>query len=448
VTFTLLLASFLLASLASPTFHAAAPPGENFPAFTLDGAWCWFTEPRAISKNGKTYAGWVTEDGSLEVASLDELTGEISRHRLRDQFYRDDHCNPALMFQPDGRLAAFYSIHNGPRINVRVAEWVDSIDSWKPEESLSLTSLVTNRGITYPTPALLTKNGGETVLFFRGTNWKPIMSRSVDRINWTPAKILVTRGDRARPYFKIAVGKTGDRIHIAFTDGHPRDEANNSVYYVCYRDGRFFRADGAAVAGVDDLPLAFEKCDVVYDGRNTGVPGWVWDIAEDKDGRPVIVYATFPEVTDHRYGYARWDGKRWANTELCAAGGWFPRTRTERQYSGGLALDQENPSVVYLSRPVEQVREIERWETRDGGRTWKSRPVTANSKYDNVRPVAVRHHSPGGPAVLWMSLSGRYESYSDYLTSIHMDRTGPRLWHYVRRKSPRLFAMLEPLLRR
>jgi len=68
------------------------------------------------------------------------------------------------------------------------------------------------------------------------------------------------------------------------------------------------------------------------------------------------------------------------------------------------------------------VREIERWTTADGGKSWKSEAVTARSKFDNVRPFVVNDHEPDGPTVLWMNLHGRYVHFTDYLTAIKMDR--------------------------
>ena len=122
-----------------------------------------------------------------------------------------------------------------------------------------------------------------------------------------------------RPYVKIASdGK--DRIHMIFTDGHPRNEASNSVYYACYRNGAFYKADGTRIAGVGQLPVIPEQADCVYNAAATGARAWVFDVAADEVGRPVIVYTRLPQETDHRYHYARWDGGKWTDSELCAGG--------------------------------------------------------------------------------------------------------------------------------
>ncbi|GAH06405.1 unnamed protein product, partial [marine sediment metagenome] len=79
-------------------------------------------------------------------------------------------------------------------------------------------------------------------------------------------------------------------------------------------------------------------------------------------------------------------------------------------------LDHSNPSVVYLSREVNGVFEIEKWTTPDGGAAWTSQNITAGSQKNNVRPVVSRSHKPGRPALFWMH--GDYIYYTRYHTAI------------------------------
>ena len=45
--------------------------------FNDDGAWCWFSDPRAIyTSDGQIITGWIKKDGSVEVASLNPETGD------------------------------------------------------------------------------------------------------------------------------------------------------------------------------------------------------------------------------------------------------------------------------------------------------------------------------------------------------------------------------------
>ena len=136
-----------------------------------------------------------------------------------------------------------------------------------------------------------------------------------------------------------------------------------------------------------------------------------------------MVFATFPQDTDHRYHYARWTGTEWYQKQLTTAGKWFPQTpagvtEPEPNYSGGISLDYDNPSQIYLSKQVEGVFEIMKFSTPDSGATWDSTVITRNtpSGLINVRPVVPRHHKKGFFDVLWMR--GTYTFYTNYHTSI------------------------------
>jgi hypothetical protein len=226
-----------------------------------------------------------------------------------------------------------------------------------------------------------------------------------------------------RPYLKV-VSDGESEIHFTFTDGHPRDELENSVYYVKYRDGNFFRADNTLISTIENLPIRHSQSDIVFDGKAHGVRGWVWDIALDFNGNPVIAYTRLPATTDHRYHYAYWDGSTWLDHEITAGGKWFPQTRlftTEKEphYSGGIAIDHANPAEVYVSREIDKVFEIEKWATEDYGKTWSSTAITQQSSHNNVRPVVPRGQAEDTDYVLWMS--GNYIHYTDYSTGIFVN---------------------------
>ena len=417
---------------AAPT--VAAQPAEAFADVTTDGGWCWFSDPRALCRDGKTYTGWVTRDGSIQAAELEHSSGKVTTVTLHEKYERDDHDNPAFLFLPDGRLMSFYSRHGGgknPKIHSRVTTRAGDFTKWEPEVGLPLRDDSGGKaGISYCNPFLLSAENNAIHLFWRGLTYKPTMAKSTDGgKTWSPAQVVFSRSGKSegnRPYVKYA-SNGRDRIHFLFTDGHPRNEKTNSVYYACYRAGAFYKADGSKICGVNELPMRPEQTDCVYDATKTGVRAWIAGVAYDANDQPVIAYTRLPAETDHRYHYARWNGTAWTDTELCAAGGWFPQTppeKTEREphYSSGLAIDPSDPAIVYVTRPVNGVRELEKWMTPDGGKTWKSEAVTSGSKHDNVRPYVVMNHAPDGPSVLWMNLSGHYIHYTDYLTSIKTDR--------------------------
>jgi hypothetical protein len=414
--------------LALPLLAAAQPlprPAETLPDFSPDGAWCWFSDPRAVERAGVTYSGWVTTDGSIEVGALDHATGRVTSAVLHPEFERDDHDHPALLILPDGRIAAFYSLHTKGDLRLRVTTRPGDISAWTPERELGLAMPERGRwGTTYANPVLLSQENNRVYLCWRGSDWKPNIAYSDDAgSTWSTPQPLVARpgaDQMNRPYLKLRSDGIG-RIDFVFTDGHPRNEPGNSVYYMRYDNGQFRRADGTPLGGWEDLPIDPARCDRVYDGRTAG-RAWIWDIAISAEGDPAIAFNRFPSETDHHYNHARWSNGQWHVTAITPAGRWFPETpegATEREpnYSGGMALDPADPAVVYTSRPVNGVFEIERWTWSPTDAGWRGTAVTAGSRWNNLRPVVVRAGAPGASRVLWMNTQ-RYVHYTDYRAAI------------------------------
>ncbi len=408
--------------------------GQGLPQPTVltdNGAWCWFSDPRAVYYDGKTYTGWVKDDGSVEVGAFDYQTGAVTTQIIYPRLEVDDHNNPAFVIRPDGHLLAFYTKHHKEDLYVSVTKNPEDITAWEPPKVLHPNdpALVEKYGddrYTYANPFMLSDENNRLYLFGRWTGFKPNMTWSDDGgLTWTQAKVVVCPlpiDPGQRPYVKYySNGK--DKIHMVFTDGHPRNEPANSVYYAYYQKGAFFRADGHKICTIDELPFEPKEASLVYDARKTGNRAWVWDICEEAGGYPVVAYTRLPEATDHRYHYARYDGKQWLDYEICKAGQWFPQTpegeeEREQHYSAGISIDPQHPSVVFLSRPVQEVFEIEQWTTADGGKSWASTPVTQHSAYDQVRPFVVGNvPEEQGTSVLWME-NKRYVHYTDYQCQI------------------------------
>jgi hypothetical protein len=392
-----------------------------------DGAWCWFQDPRAVYIDGafrRTYASWIARSGALQVGWWDHDRRRSFVHELKPDWGRNDHGSGSLLVLPDRRLMVFYAQHNGRGLYCRTTSRPEDIGDWNAEVTVSPAPRV-----TYSNPVYL-RDENLIYVFWRGTDWMPAFATSPDGTTWSAERTLLrgTESDRAtaRPYFKVA-SDGRSIIHVAFTDGHPRDEAHNSIYCLKYECHEFHAVDGSYLGCGDELPI--EKCRdaMVYDGRLHGVRAWIWDLAQDSRGHPVIAYTRLPSRADHRYHYARWDGAAWTDTQITPGGSWFPRTRfltreREPHYSGGMSLDHGDPSIVYLSRPVDGIWEIERWATVDDGTHWTATPITRASRQSNVRPVVPRGFDRGGGHLLWMH--GRYVHYTNYRTEIRLGADG------------------------
>lgn len=381
---------------------------------TDDGAWCWFQSPSAVQFNGNTYTGYVNKNGDIVISKFDNATKEITYNVLHSALQVDDHAAPSILIRPDGRLMVFYSAHTGDSMFYRISTNSEDISLFGDEKNINTNTTADswNWKYSYSNPIQLSNEENKIYLFWRGGNGEPTFSTSADDgESWIEAKTLFNVEDE-RPYMKVSSNGI-DKIYFTFTDGHPNEVDNNNVYFVYYQDGSFYKADGTFIKSMSDLPLTTADVEVVYDSSKTGIKAWNWDVAFDGNGYPVIVYAVFPTINDHRYRYAHWDGKKWNDNEIIPAGSSIDEVN-EPYYSGGITLDHENPSNVYLSREINGIHELEKWSTQNNGLNWSSESVTSKSVKQNIRPIVPRNNDSEGLSVIWMN--GDYSSYTKYDT--------------------------------
>ena len=420
-----LLAPFAVPLLGLIWTIGLAAPSSNTSVLSHDGAWCWFQDPRAVYLGGernRTVAGWITRSGELEIGAMDNETGEVETVRLKSNWDVDDHNTCSIFVLPDQRLMVFYARHNKRGLFCRRSSQPGEISHWDEEVTVS-----NSERITYSHPVYL-REECRFYVFWRGPSWKPTFATSMDGKDWSPPRILVQglgkESASIRPYLKL-YSDGHSTIHIAFTDGHPRNEEENSVYYLAYKKGAFYRSDGGLIDSIQSSPVQPENCDLVYDGASNG-RAWLWDIGADSNQRPMILYTRLPKETEHLYHFGYWDGGQWLNRHIVRGGGWFPETRKgavelEPHYSGGFALNHQNPFQLFLSREVAGNFEIEKWSTDDLGLSWVVQPLSSRSVGVNVRPVVPRHLPEHITSVLWMQ--GHYEHYTRFQTRIMLYST-------------------------
>lgn len=417
---------------------AAAPSEPPQPVVLADdGGWCWFQDPRALVLDqnrlivGSVANGRTDSDrkGDVEALMYDRSSGATVRVELHDRLGGDDHNAPAFLVRPDGRLLTFYAKHGTEsRAYYRISEPNDPT-RWGPVRTFEPSP---KTRLTYANLFRLPAENGRIYDFFRGldASFKPSYAYSDDEgETWTAGSVVI-KSPAARPYVRYASDGEGS-IHLLYTEGHPRD-FDNSLYHVVYRDGQLRRSDGAAIRSLAEGLNDPTEGTRIFAGDADHV-AWCADVALDAQRRPVAVYSVQVDSggkpprqggDDLRYRYARFDGERWIDHPLAFAG-----TRLyagEDDYSGLVALDPDNPRVVYFSTNAEPTTgtplksagdgrrhyEIFRGETADGGASWTFAPITRDSTADNLRPIIPARGAGGWTMLLW--LRGAYRSYTDY----------------------------------
>jgi hypothetical protein len=378
------------------------------------GSWSWFGDPRAVYIAGRydeVVAGWLDWRGGVTVGTYDPRLG-VRRKRVIGYEFHDDHGAPSIFVEPDLRLTVFWSAHNGARLYYRSTLRPEDIAAWGPLRDVP-SNVGGSLGFTYPNLVSLPVEHNRLYLFWRGADWSEDYATRTFGGRWSQAHELV-RVPGQRPYAKVD-SNGRDKVALVWTDGHPR-EVLSSIYYAAYRAGSLWTAGGRWIGRIDGGPIALGRADLVYNAQAARAPAWVWDVALRHDGRPVIVYATFPSYEHHEYWYADWTGARWESHFLTSGGGTISPGGIEYEYSGGIELDHSDPSNVYLSRQAAGGFEIDRWATNDGGLRWRHVTLVRAGGTDNVRPVVPRGWDHGPMRLLW--LRGNYRSYSEYRTSI------------------------------
>lgn len=403
---------------------------KNYQSFTFNGIWSWFSDPRAVYYEGnykRTYAGWIDNYGDIHIAYYDHSKKTIKSIVVSDNLEIDDHNNPSILIDENGYLFVFFNTHLQDKnpLYMLKSNFPENIDNWSLVRELylndeNLYKKAENLNHTYTNPIKLSAEDGKIFLFWRGVDLRPTYATSQDNGDtWSTGKILFIPDEEFSfrvPYTKIYSDGIS-KIHFTFTDGHPTKETSNALYYMYYEAGAFFKADGSKIKTIEQLPIEQQDLDLVYEQTSDNNKVWNWDIAQNENGDPIIVYVKFPDINNHIYCYAIWKDNKWLNYELINSGNWFPNTPKDNQesepnYSGGICIDHESPNTLYLSVKRQDFFEIEKWITNDEGKTWDIKKITENSSKNNIRPFAIRNaKKENNLQLLWIQ-NTKYINYS------------------------------------
>ena len=406
-------------------YEPATEPVEPFIGYTVadEGAWCWFADPRALHYENEagtinsTWIGYIDIHGHIKATQHDFLTGKTNEVSIRTYFQPDDHNNPTFLVLPDERVMIFYSRHTDEAcFYYRVSQKPGDITTLGDEKRLA-----TANNTTYPSPFILSDDPDHIYLCWRGINWHPTIAQlSIPdendecKFTWGPYQMVQSTG--ARPYAKYASnGK--DKIYMTYTTAHPDNQNPNYVYfnYVDINTKKLLDINGRELSDIATAPLSVSATstyknnypETVVDDAN--MRDWVWQVVPDADGVPVIAMVRINAAkTSHDYYYVKWTGSEWKKTFLCNAGGHFHQTpTTEKCYSGGMAIDNANPNIIYCSQPVTgamaEVYEIVKYTLNENQEIVSTEQITKNSTYNNIRPFIIPGSENSPMRLTWMN---------------------------------------------
>lgn len=410
--------------------------GFNVNTLTEKGAWCWFADPRALFHENESgtiknsYIGYIDVHGNIKATQVDHLANRTSEVLIRSWFQPDDHNNPTFLVLPDERVMIFYSRHTDePCFYYRVSREPGDITTLGKEMRLE-----TANNTTYPSPFILADDPDHIYLCWRGIGWHPTIARLTlpdkeDNVHfdWGPYQIVQSQegGRGVRPYAKyMSNGK--DRIYLAYTTTHPDNQSVNYIYfnYIDINTRALKDIKGKQLETVGSGTLHNVEATAGYENSYpnavaVGSPyrNWLWEISIIDEEKPVIAAVRISEDKEsHEYWHVKWNGSEWLETFLSRAGGHFHQTPgLEKCYSGGMAIDKADPSVIYGSVPVEgkhgEVYELVKFTVVGEGAPVKREQLTYDSPKNNVRPFVLSNEG-GVPWLAWMQ-----GDYYDWIVS-------------------------------
>ena len=399
---------------------------------TKQGAWCWFADPRAIHHQNESgtinnaYIGYIDTQGNIKASQYDFIKKEKKEVLIRSYFQPDDHNNPTFLILPDDRVMILYSRHTDEacfyyRISTKPGDITALGEEFK---------IPTKNNTTYPSPFILSDDPDHFYLCWRGISWHPTIAKLTipdakdhTQIVWGPYQMV--QSTASRPYAKYATnGK--DRIMMAYTTGHPDPTMPNWLYYnyidintLQLKDvrGKVLSDIGKEVYQVSATP-AYKEANPDAVVHQSNLRDWLWQTTEDEKGNPVIAMVEINEdKSSHDYFYTRWNGKAWQRTFLSNGGGHFHQSKDiEHCYSGGMAIDDQNPNEVYCSVPVEgkhgKVYELIKYVMDQYGKVSVTDTITHDSQLNNVRPYIIPDRGASPLTLAWM-----HGNYYDWIVS-------------------------------
>ena len=402
----------------------------NLITFDNNGFWCWFQDERAIidTAKNKLIVGAVQSGGNIHATVYDLVSKKGVTSTIGKESY-DDHAAPGFCILPNGNYLAMFCDHYD-RYNTHYSIYDGK--AWSNAKNFDYNKIPggTNYTIAYNNVYYLSSEG-RVYDFSRANERAPNFIYSMDTgktFQWGGQLTTDPSNSYNKGYYKYWSNHI-DRIDFCFTEQHPRDYTT-SIYHGYIKDGKSYSTEGACadsnIFDKKNLPTSKNFTKVFAHGANVnGVSMgrcWQSDLMRYPDGVIAIIFQARADNSqnDHRYFYARNNGKEWKWAYLGKGGG--PLYSSEQDYIGLGALCPNDQNTIFLSTPFDPSsgssvgkHEIFKGVTTDSGATWKWEAITKNSSVDNLRPIVPEWDSKHF-ALLWCR--GTYSMAQNFNTQI------------------------------
>lgn len=343
------------------------------------------------------YGGTVKGKQELlhNVSYFDHATAKVPRPTILLNKHTDDaHDNPTISIDDAGHIWIFSSAHGTGRPSY--------IHRSRKPYDVTAFEMIEKTNFSYTQPWYFSGKG----FLFLHTRYQQLPGpkkaagralyemTSADGVKWSEPRRLAFA---EQGHYQIS-WPHGDRLGTAF-DVHPNPVGLNARTNLQYMETRDFGNTWQTVDGKTiELPITNEhNAALVRDFHKEGQLVYLKDLQYDRQGHPVIVFLTSkgyesgPENGARTLRIAKWTGKDWRYSVIGEA---------DHNYDhGSLYLEDNDRLWRFIGptgpgpQPYGTGGEIELWESRDDGVTWKkTRALTHNSRYNHTyvrRPLNV-----------------------------------------------------------
>jgi hypothetical protein len=378
-----------------------------------------------VNKTFFCYGGTDSTGKTLlhEVGCFDHRTGMVSRPTIvMDKATGDAHDNPVIQVDKNGYIWLFSTSHGVERpsfiyksskpYDITSFEKVQAYKGNEPMDNFSYLQMYYDAAHGFL--GLFTHYEMQQLRYGK-KNCRVIgWMTSEDGIHWTAWKDLANMEEG---HYQTS-GQRNGRVGTAFNH-HPNVQKGagldyrTNLYYLQTDD--FGKSWTAANGKPVTLPLRTgDTAALVWNYAPAGLNVYINDLNFDNDGNPVILYETSkgpepgPQTGMRQWYTAHLKAGRWQIHRLA---------ESDHNYDMGSLMVAKNGAWQVIAPTASGPQayntggEIVMWESSDEGRSWTSRPLTANSPYNHSYPRRPVNAHPGFYA-FWADGNGRQPSPS------------------------------------
>lgn len=342
-------------------------------------AWSWWTYPQVecdVMVRNRAYFGEITSDGIAGIGSvkLDDVNNVAKTHLCK--VGKDDHNGMAIFKEPTGTsgrtFMAFGFTHNEDnfiRLYRGIAEhngdlYNNPIMIEFPNKTTYAQVFNTKESQTYSQNRLFLATRVNI------TEWWGVFSDNFYGKTWgTPQPII--KADRQ--YYVMFRETTTDgflRMVMYSNPNLPRTDTRIRMGFFDMANGNIYNADGSTLLGsMSSGGVDYTDFDIIIDidGYNESQASdasneprnRLLDVAITDTDKPCIAYAHFTNATDAEY-YV------YNNGNVIDVTGCGEPFYTPSVYVGGLIFTPTDPTIIYLSRKIDNISRLEKWVFSNG----------------------------------------------------------------------------------